>query len=50
MGLPRHDFHVTLGFEGKDVHGVPKDSTTILVHFEDINDNNNNNNNNNENV
>lgn len=26
----RHDFHVTLGFDGKDVHGVRKDLSTLL--------------------
>jgi len=30
MGLPKHDFHITLGFLEKDVHGVKKDETTLL--------------------
>lgn len=29
-GLPPHDFHITLGFDKGDVHGVPKDSSTIV--------------------
>lgn len=29
QGLPHHDFHVTLGFRGGDIHGVPKDSSTL---------------------
>jgi hypothetical protein len=24
FGLPKHDFHITIGFNPKDVHGVPK--------------------------
>ncbi len=30
LGLPRHDFHVTLGFTVADVHGVPKNETTLV--------------------
>jgi len=32
FGLPEggHDFHVTLGFKGGDVHGVPKDKRTLV--------------------
>ena len=29
-GLAPRDFHVTLGFEEQDLHGVPKDGTTLL--------------------
>ena len=31
LGLERLDFHVTLGFIEKDVHGVPKDASTLLA-------------------
>jgi hypothetical protein len=31
LGLSAHDFHATLGFDSKDVHGVPKDISTIIV-------------------
>jgi len=30
LGLPPKDFHITLGFRQRDVHGVPKDETTLL--------------------
>lgn len=30
LGLPPHDLHVTLGFKQKDIHGVPKDKTTLI--------------------
>lgn len=30
LGLESKDFHVTLAFKNKDVHGAPKDSTTLI--------------------
>lgn len=30
LQLPVHDLHVTLGFTGTDIHGVVKDSTTLV--------------------
>jgi len=30
QGLGPKDFHVTVGFKGSDVHGVPKDRSTII--------------------
>lgn len=30
LGLPKHDLHVTLGFTSSDVHGVPKDASTLV--------------------
>lgn len=30
LGFEPKDFHVTLAFKNKDVHGVPKDSTTLI--------------------
>ena len=30
LGLGRKDLHVTLGFDGADVHGVVKDLTTLI--------------------
>lgn len=30
LGLDPHDFHVTLGFTHKDVHGRPKDVSTLI--------------------
>lgn len=29
-GLEPHDFHITLGFRGGDVHDVPKDESTMI--------------------
>lgn len=29
--LPVKDFHVTLGFDGNDIHGVPKDISTLII-------------------
>jgi len=29
FGLPKHDFHVTIGFDKKDVFGVPKSQIII---------------------
>lgn len=31
LGLPKKDFHVTLGFIGKDVHNVPKNTDTVKI-------------------
>jgi len=31
LGLPPKDLHVTLGFDVADVHGVPKDYTTLVA-------------------
>lgn len=31
IGLPSRDYHVTLGFYIKDVHGVRKDESTIIT-------------------
>ena len=28
--LPPHDFHITVGFLGADIHGVTKDVTTLV--------------------
>lgn len=30
LGLTQHDFHITLGFAKKDVHGVQKDRSTLI--------------------
>jgi hypothetical protein len=30
LGLGPKDLHVTVGFKGADVHGVPKDKSTII--------------------
>ena len=30
LGLPRHDLHITLGFTSADIHGVPKNHTTLV--------------------
>jgi hypothetical protein len=30
LSLPKHDLHVTLGFTAADVHGVPKDLSTLV--------------------
>lgn len=30
FGLPKKDFHITMGFREKDIHGVPKDETTLI--------------------
>lgn len=30
-GLPKTDFHITLGFSREDVHGVAKDELTLVV-------------------
>lgn len=30
LGLEKLDYHVTLGFCRRDIHGVPKDETTLL--------------------
>ncbi|MDA0152279.1 hypothetical protein OH460_08195 [Vibrio sp. Makdt] len=29
--LPAKDFHITLGFDGSDIHGVPKDTSTLII-------------------
>lgn len=34
LGLPRMDFHITLGFSVKDIHGVKKDSSTLLFNYQ----------------
>ncbi len=34
--LPPHDFHMTLAFNEKDVHGVPKNKETCIYKLEDI--------------
>ena len=34
LGFPAHDFHITLGFADKDVHGVTKDASTIQVELD----------------
>lgn len=31
LSLKKHDFHLTLGFENKDVHGVAKNRSTIIA-------------------
>ncbi len=31
LGLPRQDFHVTLGFSRCDIHGVCKDKSTLVL-------------------
>ena len=31
LGLPPHDFHVTVGFDVADIHGAPKDASTLLT-------------------
>ncbi len=30
LGLGKWDYHITLGFIRRDIHGVPKDETTLL--------------------
>lgn len=30
LGLPPHDFHITVGFAEKDIHGVRKDRSTLI--------------------
>jgi SAM-dependent methyltransferase len=30
LGLPPHDFHITLGFRKRDVHGIRKDCDTLI--------------------
>lgn len=30
LGLVPYDFHITLGFTKSDIHGVPKDATTLI--------------------
>jgi hypothetical protein len=30
LGLPKKDFHITLGFERNDVHSKLKDRSTLL--------------------
>jgi hypothetical protein len=34
-GLPPHDFHITVGIDGEDVHGISKDATTLLEALEE---------------
>jgi len=31
LGLGEKDLHITIGFKGSDVHGVPKDKSTIIA-------------------
>lgn len=31
LGLPKYDYHVTIGFEGWDVHDRPKDMSTVVI-------------------
>lgn len=30
MGLPRRDFHITLGFKNNDIHNVPKNESSLI--------------------
>lgn len=30
LGLPKRDLHITLGFKKADIHGVPKDLSTMI--------------------
>lgn len=32
FGLPPKDFHITIGYTEEDIHGVPKDETTLIDH------------------
>lgn len=34
LGLKAHDFHITLGFKNKDVHGLAKDASTLIHSFD----------------
>ena len=34
FGLPKKDLHVTLGYTQKDIHGVPKDESTLIEEFD----------------
>lgn len=36
LKLKKHDFHITIGFDKKDVHGVKKDRSTVITTPEEV--------------